>query len=356
MSEPLASTTPWWRSRKLHAAVAAVAVVGVVLGLVWHARRLPSDAAFRVDDTVVTKTQMRSQATAMRALYGIELPDDAKKRSAYWRDLAKSDALGRVLARQAAARHLEVSTADATQTLEKFVEGAYGPGSDGKKAFADALVTAGTSRDAVVREIQRQLLTLKLYDDVTRSVPKPSTSSTKAAFRRWSCHFDTPERRQIRNIVVLDRATAQEVRDALDGGAPFAAQVASYSRDQATVDKGGDLGLRRQDEFEPAFGKAAFGAARGSYFGPVKTEGGWNVGVVDRVVASVPARFAHVKGSVALAELNQLKSTKWRSWISDRLKDADVDYADQYRPSDPFAAPAAGVRGEEDLADCPGGD
>jgi peptidyl-prolyl cis-trans isomerase C len=353
MTTPDQPAAPWWRSLRGRLIAVLIIAVTVVLGLVWHARQLPADAVYRLDGTVVSTTHLRHEATAMRALYGVELPEDPAQRATFWKDLAKSDALARVLAERAAERKITVSRADGEQALTTFVTQAYGPGSDGEKAFADALVTAGTSRAAVVREVQRQLLTVKLYDAVTGGIEAATETETRKAFDRWSCHFGTPEKRQLKNIVVLDEGTAKKVRRDLDAGGSFDAAVAAYSKDEATVAKAGNLGLHSRDELEAAYGKAAFGAARGADFGPVKTEGGWNVGLVVRVVPRVGSAYGEVKSMVALADLNQRKSRAWRSWITAQLRDAQVEYADRYRPAKPYAAPEqAHQPGEEQLDAC----
>lgn len=357
MSETKKLLPTLWRSRVVQVVVALVVVGAIAGGWIWHARALPKNAAFRWGDVVATKADLREKATAMRALYGIELPAEGKERRQFWKDLAKSEALGRIMADQARKKDLTVSSGEAEAALTKFVEQVYGSGSDGEKTFADALVTAGTSRDAVVAEIRRQLLTLELYDKVTGDIKEPTEVEAKGAFERWTCHFGTPERRRLSNVVVLDEKSAKEAVAALAGGSPWASVVKTYSQDQATVDKGGDLGLRSEDELDAAYAEAAFSAERGRVFGPVKTEGGWNIGRVESVVAHEPAAFEDVKAAVMLAELNQRKSKSWRTWITKQLKAADVEYADSYRPQDPYAAPdEREMTGQEQLSDCESGD
>lgn len=357
MSETNKLLTTLWRSRVLRVVVALVAVGAIAGGLIWRARALPEDAAFRWGEVIVTKADLREKATAMRALYGVELPDAAKERRRFWKDLAKSEALGRIMTDQARQKDLSVSSGEADAALTKFVEQVYGSGSDGEKTFADALVTAGTSRDAVIAEIRRQLLTLELYDKVTGDIDEPTEAEAKASFERWTCHFGTPERRRLSNVVVLDEKTAKEVVAALTAGSPWDDVVATYSQDRATADKGGDLGLRSEHELDAAYAEEAFTAERGRVFGPVKTEGGWNIGRVEGVVAHQPAAFEDVKAAVMLAELNQRKSKDWRTWISKQLEAADVEYADSYRPKDPFAAPdEREMTGQEQLTDCDAGD
>lgn len=357
MSEIKKTLVTLWRSRGFRVVVALAAVGAIAGGWIWHARALPKDAAFRSGDVVVTKADLREKATAMRALYGVELPDAAAERRRFWKDLAKSEALGRIMTDQARKKDLSVSSGEAEAALTKFVENVYGTGSDGEKTFADALVTAGTSRDAVVAEIRRQLLTLELYDEVTGDIEEPTESEAKAAFERWTCHFGTPERRRLSNVVVLDEKTAKEVVAALTAGSSWEGVVSTYSQDQATAEKGGDLGLRSEGELDAAYAEAAFAAEGGRVFGPVRTEGGWNIGRVESVVAHRPAVFEDVKAAVVLAELNQRKSKSWRAWISKRLKAADVEYADGYRPKDPFAAPdEREMTGQEQLTDCDSGD
>ncbi|MGH2601298.1 MAG: peptidylprolyl isomerase [Thermocrispum sp.] len=56
-----------------------------------------------------------------------------------------------------------------------------------------------------------------------------------------------------------------------------------------------DLGALSADQLEKEYAKAAFETGEGELFGPVKTQHGWNVGRVTKIIPGEPAKFDAVK-------------------------------------------------------------
>jgi peptidyl-prolyl cis-trans isomerase C len=72
----------------------------------------------------------------------------------------------------------------------------------------------------------------------------------------------------------------------------------------------------------------------------VRTRFGWNVGIVVDVMSSTPLSFTQVEKQLRVELQNKRLLERWRSWLADELADADVEYADDYRPDDPDAPPS----------------
>jgi peptidyl-prolyl cis-trans isomerase C len=159
-----------------------------------------------------------------------------------------------------------------------------------------------------------------------------------------------PERRHLLNIVVETKKVAEQVADQLENGASFAGLARQVSLDPATRDKGGDLGLRVEDELDPTYAESAFGADEGAVFGPVRSQYGWNVGLVKEVVPGEPYPFAQVKQTLLESLTNAAKLDVWRSFLRDALADADVEYAADYRPDDPDSLPSDVLKEESEGA------
>jgi peptidyl-prolyl cis-trans isomerase C len=113
----------------------------------------------------------------------------------------------------------------------------------------------------------------------------------------------------------------------------------AVSLDSSTKDQGGDLGTVSQAQLDPAFGTAAFGAANGKTFGPVQTKNGWHIGLVEDVTAGHPVTLAEVHDALRDTMVAELRLTKWRGYLGERIKDGDACYAKGNRPADPKAAP-----------------
>lgn len=86
----------------------------------------------------------------------------------------------------------------------------------------------------------------------------------------------------VRHILLDDEAAAQEVLDLLNGGADFA-ELAAERSTGPTGPSGGDLGCAPSASYVPEFAAAVDSATLGEYVGPVQTQFGWHVLVVDRL-------------------------------------------------------------------------
>jgi len=322
-------------NRRVVPAAGVLAVVAaVVVGLVWRpwASAVPEDAAFVVGDREVSITDLDRRNDSLRALYGVQEPSEESERADFRRQSAKSMAIGIVLERAADEAPVEVHEDEVDAALASFVKSQF----DGDRdAFVDSLGNVGTSEDEVRDEIGRQLRLRLLLDHVAGDVQVPD-DDLEAAFAERRAQLATPERRQVSNIVVATRADAAGVRRRLDAGADVAALARQASMDAATRDKGGALGKVARDDLVPKVGEAVFGAAAGEAYGPVKGPQGWNVGVVTGVVPRVPATLDRVRDDLRATLTQEERMRRWSSWLEEELRSADIEYADGYRPEDPY--------------------
>lgn len=330
------------RRTRILLAAALVAVLAVLGGgfAWWQATALPDAAAFRIGDRVVTVDELDRQVDTLRALYGVQPPADPAATDGFRRDAAKSYAVAIVLDDAALDQGVQIADKAARDVLDRFVAGQLGEGPDARRRFVEALGNAGTTEQAVLDEVKRQMSVAQLMDRVTTDV-SVSDEDVQREFDARRDQLATPEKRHLANIVVPDRQAADQAAARVRAGEPFAAVAQSVSLDQSTRDKGGDLGDVARSQLEQGYGDAAFGTAQGGVFGPVQTQHGWNVGTVLRVTASVPAQLDAIRDRFRASLEVERSTAQWRDWISQRITDADVDYADDYRPADPEAAPDA---------------
>lgn len=312
-------------------------------GLAWWSARaddLPDDAVFAYGGQIETVSQLQERIQTLKALYGVQPPDqqDTAKSDAFRRDTAKAVAVGMVLDHAAHDRAIVIADKAARDVLTRFISQQIGEGPDARSKFVQALGTTGTSEDAVLDEIKRQLAVSQLFDSVTAGSSVGDGEVTDA-FAKRRAQLDTPERRQLTNIVVKTKEDADRVRTDLAAGTPFETLVAQRSLDGATRDKGGDLGQVTAAQLEDGYAKAAFAALAGGLFGPVQTAHGWNVGRVRQVLPPQPAVFDQVKDQLKQQLTLEKALATWRGWLGAQLAGANVRYADAYRPADPAAPP-----------------
>ncbi len=331
--------------------LALVVIVGLTVVGVRQFTGLPGNAALKYDGSVVTKAELNDRADLLGALYGIQAPKGKKALDTFHRDIAKAVAVSMILDKAAAKRHIVISDKSARDTLSGMIKDQLG--ADPEAAFTKILGEFGVNEDEVLGEIKRQQSIARLFQSVTKDTVATATpSAVRSFFDKDPAAFAVPEERRLSNIVVATSAEASSVVANARKGKDFGTLARTTSLDDATRDKGGDLGTVSGDKLDPAFAKAAFAAPPGGVFGPVKTQYGWNVGTVVKVIPGKAATFATVKDQVTDALRSKKALAFWRSWLARQIKDADVDYAAHYLPAHPDDPPAdSGVSQSASTAD-----
>lgn len=333
LKQALATT----RGRVVAGVVAVALAGGGAAVVVTRADALPDDAAFRYGDRVVTADELEDRVEVLGALYGVQRPEDDGKGGDFDRDAAKSMVVSLVLADAAADRDIVISDKEAQTELDKLVDQQL---TGGRDAFVDFLSTSGISERDVLDEIRAQLATSRLVAEVTADVPEVTRDVARETYDEHEDEMVTPEGRRLVNIVVETRADADRVARLARRTGKLGPLAAAWSLDGSTRDSGGRLGLVTRDQLEEVYADAAFGAATGAIFGPVKTSHGWNVGQVTEIVAARPVSYADVQDELVQRLTAEDRLEVWRDFLAEQLKDADVEYADGYLPDDPDAPPA----------------
>lgn len=338
MNRPQLSLTP--ASAPLRRAVGLVALVVLALSgwYVVSARTdLPDNAVLRYDGHTVTKSDLTSRVQVLTALYGVQPPTSGPKVDEFNRQAAKSFGVGLILAKEADRRKIVIADKQASDQLDSLIANQLQGGRD---AFVQFLATSGISEADVLDEIKRQLATARIVEQVTADLPGVTDEQVSAFYAQNQSKMVTDSTRTLSNIVVADRAQANRIAVlARKKGADFGALAKTYSADGSTKNKGGKLGAVTQAQLDAAFGKVAFAATQGTIFGPVQTQYGWNVGRVDAITGSKQLALTDVRSALKTELENKARLDRWRSFLGNLLKSADVEYADNYLPDDPKAAP-----------------
>jgi peptidyl-prolyl cis-trans isomerase C len=298
---------------------------------------LPDDAVLRYDDRDVTENELQERVDILSALYGVQRPDDADEAESFDRDAAKSMAVSLIMEEATADRDITISDRVAQTQLDKLIDDQL---VGGRSAFVDFLTEAGISEQDVLDEIKRQLATSALVEEVVADVPKPTDAEIREAYVEHHDQMATPEARRLRNIVVERKVDARRVAQLARSGQNFARLAGTWSRDGSTRNKGGYLGLVTAAQLDATYAETAFAAKKGEVFGPVRTQYGWNVGLVVDIVQTRQLDFADVKQEMREELHTKARLDLWRDYLGDLLDAADVEYAEDYRPDDPTAPPS----------------
>lgn len=326
------------RARLVAAGVIGALVAGGGVLTLRPSGGLPDGVAFRIGDRNVSEDALEAKIKTLSALYAIQVPKDGRELADFKRTAAKAYAVSLVLDKAAADRRIVVSDAKARELLAAYVAQQFGKGPAAMPQFVAALGQLGTDQAAVLEEIKHQQVLRQLLDQVTAGVTV-TDKQVAAEFAENKAKMVIPEQRAVRNIVVSTESAAAQIKRMLRQGMSFSALAAQYSMDAATRKSGGDLGTVAAADLDTGYAKAAFAAKVGVPFGPVNTKYGWNVGVVTRVLAAKPAKFAAVKADLKSQLTMRDKLDVWRAWLSGQLRAAHVRYADRFRPAQPNEAP-----------------
>lgn len=159
--------------------------------------------------------------------------------------------------------------------------------------------------------IRRQLLRKKVYDAITKDVPKVQEQV-------WARH-----------ILVATEAEANKVEAALKAGGNFAELAKQYSTDTSNKDQGGDLGWFPKGTMLPEFESAAFKMKIGEISQPVKTTYGYHIIQV----------LGHETRPLTDQQLQQAQQKVYSDWLTAQKKALNVKTYDttwaQAVPTDP---------------------
>jgi peptidyl-prolyl cis-trans isomerase C len=322
------------RSRVWLAVIVAAIVAALVAVVALTRPSVPEGAAFVYDDRVVGTDELDKRIDVLRALYGITAPKSGKERDRFRRSAAKSYAVTLILDQKAREMGVRVSEKEARDVLDKLIDSQFG----NRDTFIEILGNVGTSERAVLNELRRQGTTIELRTKVIGKVTI-SDAFLKSSFQQRKAELATPELRRLNNVVVRSEDEAQDVARRLAAGESIDVIAAEVSIDESTRDKGGDLGNLGAAQLEAPVAKAAFSVRKGQVYGPVKASQGWNVGVVSAVIPPQPARFADVKDTSRQQLKQEQEVRRWSDWLAKVIREADVHYADAYRPANPDAPP-----------------
>lgn len=327
---------------RLVAAVVLVVLLvasGIQVG-VARADAFPSNGVFRVDGDVTTLHQFDQQAKVLSGLYNVQKPTDPRQLPGYHQAIAKALAVGDLLQHRAAGRGIVITDKAANEQLNQLIQQDF-PTADGQSRFAGRLKALGISQDDVLAQIRQELAISQLFAKITANVAAATTVQAQSYYDANKAQIVSAEQRHLANIVVATQARAAQVLQQLQSGADFATLAQQDSLDGSTKDKGGDVGDVAASQLEPGYGKVAFAAPSGAFFGPVQTQFGWNVGQVISIMPSAALSFDQAQGQIKTAIQDTNKEQVWNGWIVKQLKAANVHYARAYRPAQPDSVPTS---------------
>ena len=238
------------------------------------------------------------------------------------------------------ARQTDAAGADELTAVTALERGLVGDLVD-QQLLAEAAIASGTARMADVTgriniARQRILASAMLESEVERLVT-PETA--RAIFDRQQAALAQGDEVRARHILLEDAQTAAQLHNALQQGVLFEEVVGTYSNDQNTKFKGGDLGYFTFAMMDPAISKAAFNTKVGEYAALFQSAKGWHIlQVRGRRRAAAPSYVESKDDLMAFLKLKAIDRT-----VTDLRKQADVVFAEvvSVQPAQETADPDA---------------
>jgi parvulin-like peptidyl-prolyl isomerase len=233
---------------------------------------------------------------------------------------------------------VDLSDADVDKRLAQIKKQYFG-GSE--KKYKAQLKKQGLTDDQVRRDIRAQLISEKIFKKVTGDV-KVTDSQIHDYYIQHPQLYAQPQSRDVRHILVKNKALADKLYGQLKSGGDFAALAKKYSQDPGSKSQGGKLTVSK-GQTVPPFDKVAFALKTNELSKPVKTQYGWHI---IQALTTVKPRSTtpekKVKESIRQQLVQQKKNEAMTTWVNGLTKDFckgdKVKYQVGFKPNpDPCA-------------------
>ena len=155
-----------------------------------------------------------------------------------------------------------------------------------EKDFQDFLKQSGMTLGDAKFQVRFNTIYTKLREKAVKNAGKVTDKAVKEFYDKNKARFATPATRDLRVILTKTQARATEAKQALQSGQSWTSVAKRFSIDQASKDQGGSLlGIAKGTQ-EKSFDDAIFSAKKAVLTGPVKTQFGYYVFQVQKIVAA----------------------------------------------------------------------
>lgn len=215
----------------------------------------------------------------------------------------------KIIELEAKKNNVKVETAEIDEEIAQYEE-MYG----GKASLEAALASSGLDMAYLRNNVETNLKIKKLMApgiEITDEEISTYFTQNKAS-------LDQQEQVSARHILVETLDTANEVLEKLNGGAKFEDLAKEYSVDTSNKDLGGSLGFFGRGQMVPSFEEAAFSAEIGKVIGPVETNYGYHLLIVDEKKEAKEATLEDKKEEIRDILLDQKISSGVSAWLDEK--------------------------------------
>ena len=312
-----------------------LALVLVAAGCGGGSQSVPASAVARVGNDTITKAQFAFLLAGAQRTYAARKSAFPKPGTTAYKAL--QDQAMQYLVQQAELEQkakdmgVTVTSKDVDARLAQ-IKQQYFKGS--QAAYLKQLKAQGLTEAQLRLDLQSQILSEKLYTAVTGKL-KVSDAEVTKYYNDNKTQYGTAESRDVRHILVNNKALADSLESQLKGGASFAALAKKYSKDPGSAKTGGKLTITK-GQTVPEFDKTAFALKTNQISPPVHTQYGWHI--IQALSAVKPATttpLASVKAQISQQLLQTKRTAAMTKWLNDVKKSfaKKISYQAGYVPA-----------------------
>jgi len=241
-------------------------------------------------------------------------------------------------ARGKAELGIEITDKQIDARLKKIKKQYFG-GSE--KKYLAQIKKQGLTDEQVREDVKSQLLSEAIFAKVTSNVTV-SDAAVEKYYRSHLASYKQPAKRQVRHILVKNKALALQIEQQLKNGGDFAALAKKYTTDTSSKPFGGKLpgGITRGQTVAP-FDKAAFALKTNEISAPVHTQYGWHIiQPLSKVTPPSTTPLKQVKAAIQQQLAQQKKNDAMTRWVDETKKQyaSKIKYAAGFGPATTAAA------------------
>jgi parvulin-like peptidyl-prolyl isomerase len=309
---------------------------------------VPADAVAVVDGEEIAKSDydaLLSQAKQSYKNQKREFPAAGSQEFQTLRNQAVQFLVQREqFSQEAGDMEVEITEKQVDARLEQIQKQYFG----GDKAkYEKQLKEQGLNEKQVRNDIRAQIVSEKIFEQVTRGV-KVTDAEVKKYYDENKAQYSQPESRDVRHILVKQKAKADDLYEQLQNGADFAALAKANSEDTGSKENGGKLTISKGQTVAP-FDRTAFLLKKGVISRPVKTEFGYHIiEALSDTKAAKTTPLKDVEESIRQQLLQTKKNEAMTEWVDDLKKDYEdkVTYAVGFNPPPAASTTAASTEAE----------
>ena len=139
-----------------------------------------------------------------------------------------------------------------------------------------------------------------------------NASDVQALYDDNQARYRLAESREVRHILLSEGSDSEQLEKAkslieqLNGGTDFAELAKEHSQDPGSASNGGSLGEIDPGAMVPEFDQAAFSLEKDVISQPIKTQFGYHIVKVDKIIGGTLQSFDEVKGDIEASERQRL--------------------------------------------------